>query len=132
MTKMRKLTMGVLACVAVLIAAQAAVAGSRDVSASTSDTTPGGSAHLFNTGTHESLRVCDRQADGHSAWAYVSYGKKYENSVGATGKAGSCKSRTVVAAEGRTIYVRVCLRDRDAERFGPDNKFCSRWKRGTA
>jgi hypothetical protein len=129
---MRKFTTGLLALAAVLAATQVAVAGDRDIGVFTSDTAPGGSAYLFNTGTHESLRVCDRQEDGYSAWAYVSYGKKYENSVGAVEGHGSCKTRTVAASEGRTIYVRVCLRDRDTEHRGPDNKFCSRWKRGKA
>jgi len=129
---MRKFTIGLFAVAAVLATTQVALAGDRDIGVSTSDTVPGGSAYLFNTGTHETLRVCDRQEDGYSAWAYVSYGKKYENSVGAVKGDGSCKKRTVAATEGRTIYVRVCLRDRDTEHRGPDNKFCSRWKKGKA
>jgi hypothetical protein len=129
---MRKFVAVLVPVVAGLVAAQMALASSMSVGVSTSDTVPGGGAVLFNVGTHESLRVCDRQEDGYSAWAYVSYGKKYENPVGAVRGEGSCKTRPVVASEGRTVYVRVCLRDRDSEHRGPDNKFCSRWKRGEA
>jgi hypothetical protein len=128
----RKLVAILVPAIGILVAAQIAFAGNLGIGVRTSDTVPGGAAFLFNVGTHESLRVCDRQEDGHSAWAYVSYGKKYENSVGAVRGEGSCKTRPVIASEGRTIYVRVCLRDRDTEHRGPDYKFCSPWKRGRA
>jgi hypothetical protein len=118
------------ACAALLGTAPAA--GVPRLGAETSDRNPGGGAFVFNVGTHESVRVCDLQRDGFSAWAYVSYGHKYENSVGATKKRGSCARRNIVAQEGRTIFLRVCLRDRDREGRGPENRFCSPWTRGTA
>jgi hypothetical protein len=116
--------------VASLLVAVPALAAKGDVRAATSDANPGGEAYFLHTKNGLVLKACDIQKDGHSAWAYASYGKTYENTTGdVNGSRNSCESRRISAAPGRTVYVRVCLADRDGDNV---LKHCSAWKRGRA
>ena len=116
--------------VAGLLLAAPALAAKGDVRVATSDANPGGEAYLLHTKSGLVLKACDIQRDGHSAWAYASYGKKYENTTGdVNGSGNSCESRRISATQGRTVYVRVCLADRDGDNV---LKHCSAWKKGRA
>jgi hypothetical protein len=129
MTKTRATLIAAIA-VASLLVAVPALAVKGDVRAATTDADPGGEAYFLHTKSGLVLKACDIQRDGHSAWAYASYGKKYENTTGdVNGSGNSCESRRISATKGRTVYVRVCLADRDGDNV---LKHCSAWKKGRA
>jgi hypothetical protein len=63
--------------------------------------------------------------DGHSAWAYASDGRKYENTTGdVNGSGSSCESRRIRAVRKDG----VCLEARD----GDNARALQPWKRGRA
>jgi hypothetical protein len=129
MSKTRTTLIAALALASLLVAVPA-LAAKGDVRVATSDADPGGEAYFLHTKSGLVLKACDIQRDVHSAWAYASYGKKFENTTGdVSGSGNSCESRRIQATSGRTVYVRVCLADRDGDNV---LKHCSPWKRGRA
>jgi hypothetical protein len=132
MRNCRTVLIGMLVSAVVLATALPVLAATNNVHVRTSDPSPGGQAHFYTNGNR--FKVCDVQADGHSAWAYVSYTKSFQNRLGDTNGAGNgCAVRHIKATNGRTVYVKVCLRNRDKESPGaPFLKHCSRWTSGTA
>jgi hypothetical protein len=129
MTKTRTTLIAALALASLLVVPALAAKG--DVRVATSDADPGGEAYFLHTKSGLVLKACDIQKDGHSAWAYASYGKKFENTTGdVNGSGNSCASRRISATPGRTVYVRVCLTDRD--NGANVTAYCSAWKRGRA
>jgi hypothetical protein len=127
----RRLLIAALGVIAMLLAAQAVYAAKGDVRVATSDPNPGGEAYLLHTDDGLVLRACDIQKDDDSVWAYASYFKRInENTVAdVNGKKGQCPEEKIRATKGRSVYVKVCLADRDHENV---LGFCSPWKRGRA
>jgi hypothetical protein len=127
---MRKLMLSALLGATILLGAQAALAATGDVRVRTTDPDPGGEAYFLHKGKGLTLKACDIQKDGVSVFAYASYHKRLDNQVSDhDGANGNCLGRSIQAAKGRTVYVKVCLVDQDQENV---LGYCSAWKRGRA
>jgi hypothetical protein len=113
MTKCRKLLIAALAGATMMTGAVPALARD-DVGATTQN--GAGQALFTKIGTGQYvLQACDLTRDGYGVRAYASYTKgAMDNWVrDVDGANGNCKSKSVYATAGKTVYIKVCLRDHD-------------------